>query len=443
MIATLSLSLSLLPFAWWASAGPITISEVTASREGGHLVVDIAAEAMVDPEAASARVSDGRIFLFVGDTRVRADNRAWGEGADRIQAHRHRREVELVVPNADAGGGACQGPVEFVKAAGGLRAVIGCEGALDGARASARAARPKARAAATEVASAPVMKERAEARKETPPTARRADSAQEARELHAVLGLDEPAREEVAPAQAPQARAQKPTLTNVTAAAAAPVAPPILVALPVADRPAVEKPTPVIPAPAPVVAPATPVMAEVVPHGGAGIGIYLAGALLALLAGAAYVFNRRRVAVPRLVKIVETASLGPKRSIVVARIGNETMILGTSEAGITVLQARPEAAASVAPAQAVVAVAAGAASGDEPDAPEPASPAAMAGEIPDADVDEPLAPVQGGLLARLFRRAHPANESSEFHNFEELLEDSLEDQELRHKLSLGMAGRVP
>ena len=160
--------------------------------------------------------------------------------------------------------------------------------------------------------------------------------------------------------------------------------------------------------------------------------------LLALLAGAAYFFNRRRVAVPRLVKIVETASLGPKRSIVVARIGGETMILGTSEAGITVLQARPEAAlAAVAPAPAAVA-----ASGDEPKAPEPASPTAVAGEIPDADVDEPLAPVQGGLLARLFRRGRPANES-EFHNFEELLEDSLEDQELRHKLSLGMAGRVP
>jgi hypothetical protein len=63
-------------------------------------------------------------------------------------------------------------------------------------------------------------------------------------------------------------------------------------------------------------------------------------------------------------------------------------------------------------------------------------------DIPEPDVDDGSAmPMQGGLLARLFKRGKPANES-EFHNFEEMLEDSVEDQELRHKLSLGMAGRV-
>jgi hypothetical protein len=64
-------------------------------------------------------------------------------------------------------------------------------------------------------------------------------------------------------------------------------------------------------------------------------------------------------------------------------------------------------------------------------------------DIPEPDVDErgAVMPVQGGLLARLFKRGKPANEA-EFHNFEEMLDDSIEDQELRHKLSLGMAGRV-
>jgi hypothetical protein len=70
--------------------------------------------------------------------------------------------------------------------------------------------------------------------------------------------------------------------------------------------------------------------------------------------------------------------------------------------------------------------------------------AASFADIPEPDLDDgpSMMPVQGGLLARLFKRGKPANES-EFHNFEELLEDSVEDQELRHKLSMGMAGRVP
>jgi hypothetical protein len=150
---------------------------------------------------------------------------------------------------------------------------------------------------------------------------------------------------------------------------------------------------------------------------------------------------------------------------VVAQINGETMILGTSEAGITVLQARVEpnvaavaAVAAVAKAAPVAPVAAFAAwpsaaatdatlaatdatlGVDDFDFPDSDAASADAGLIPEADVDETI-PAQGGLLARLFRRGKPANES-EFHNFEELLEDSVEDQELRHKLSLGLAGRV-
>ena len=45
-------TLSLLPIAMstWASATPITIADVNAAREGGRMVVDISADAMVDPE---------------------------------------------------------------------------------------------------------------------------------------------------------------------------------------------------------------------------------------------------------------------------------------------------------------------------------------------------------------------------------------------------------
>ena len=62
-------------------------------------------------------------------------------------------------------------------------------------------------------------------------------------------------------------------------------------------------------------------------------------ALLGILAVGAYWFARRRRTVSvRHIQIVETASLGPKRSLVVARVGEETLILGTSEAGITLLK---------------------------------------------------------------------------------------------------------
>ena len=48
---------------------------------------------------------------------------------------------------------------------------------------------------------------------------------------------------------------------------------------------------------------------------------------------------------------------------------------------------------------------------------------------------------QDGLLARLFKRRKPANDAL-LPRFEDILEDSFEDQELRRKLALGLPGRV-
>jgi len=438
-------TVSLLSLAWVAT--PITISEVAASREAGRLVIDISADAMVDPEVATAKVDDGRIFLYVGETRVKADNRAWGEGTAQIRAHRHRHQIELVVPLEDA---ACQGPVEFVKAPTGLRATIACDGAGAAGRSSFGGARVRAKA--------PVMaeaKEQAKLAVALPAPEPEAETVGNTKELRAVLG---PPR--------------GPALDEETAIEAAPIAapvkpgPPALVAVPVMDKPA---PAPVAVAPVPGVAAvpglavaAAPKTEEVAPRAaaptGGGGGIYLAALLLAALGGAAYFFARRRAITPRYVKIIETASLGPKRSIVVAEIGGERIILGTSEAGITVLTPRSEPPApSPAPVAGTISVPsaspvaasslfAEAEAPVESDVYPPLASVSLIDEladIPEPDVDEhgSIMPVQGGLLARLFKRGKPANES-EFHNFEEMLDDSVEDQELRHKLSLGMAGRV-
>src|SRR6185369_1455658 len=65
--------------------------------------------------------------------------------------------------------------------------------------------------------------------------------------------------------------------------------------------------------------------------GGGNGGMLAAGVLLGGLAFAAFHFTRRRAKASRYIQIVESASLGPKRSIVVARVGGATMVLGASE----------------------------------------------------------------------------------------------------------------
>ena len=110
-------------------AAQITISEVTAEREGGRIAITVKGDAMIDPEATSAKLGEGRLYLFVYDAHVRENNRAWqndvAEGADEIRAHRHKQKVELAIPLGDSG---CQGPVELEKSPGGLRALVACDG---------------------------------------------------------------------------------------------------------------------------------------------------------------------------------------------------------------------------------------------------------------------------------------------------------------------------
>jgi flagellar biogenesis protein FliO len=125
-----------------------------------------------------------------------------------------------------------------------------------------------------------------------------------------------------------------------------------------------------------------------------------AALVLAALAIAALLLVRRRGGSGRLVRVIETASLGPRRSIVVARVGEELLVLGSSEAGIQLLSTRPAPAESAAVP-----------------APAPA-----------------LEESQAGLLARMGLSRKPT--------FEELLAESDGDLELRRKLAQGRAARV-
>lgn len=143
-----------------------------------------------------------------------------------------------------------------------------------------------------------------------------------------------------------------------------------------------------------------------------GASSFVAPALAILgLAGLALGLTRRRRAAPGSIRIVEAATLGPRRSLVIADVLGDRLVLGVSEAGVAVLSTRPAPAGEAAP------------------------------EHLDALPVEPVYPrpprvAPMGFFARLFGKTPKVP-------FEEVLGESIEDQELRAKLAQGMRGFVP
>jgi len=488
-------------------ATPVFISEVRATREPGHLRVEVRGEAGIDPEAARTRIDGGRLLLVLGGTRVRADNRSWPleEGEGEIRAHRHPDEIELDVP---IGGNGCSGPVELEGTATGLTALVGCDG-------PARATRGAEAAKATAMAES--------TRKPAPVPAKVAATAivtaKEKTALDALVALpeDEPATASAVKVAPRVAKADAPAMAAPAAAEA--VSAKASKAPEVAAAPTTPAKPLLLPAPAGEGTDAGEKASE--PSAPRLRAVSLPAVLLAGLAIAAYVVARRR-RVPKLkqIQILETASLGPKRSLVVARIGEETLVLGTSEAGITLLKTSGESVAAALP---MAMVASGGTApiinfGHTPTAalpmaamaPQPSremnafgtAPAAMGdagdvkrvpaasavsdlsgaarahaeemaqplmealADIPDPaapqttafEVDAPQAPsvkgvtfraIEGGL-ASLFGGGRSGSSSSTSApngratsaRFDDILEDSLEDQELRRKLATGLSARV-
>ena len=165
------------------------------------------------------------------------------------------------------------------------------------------------------------------------------------------------------------------------------------------------------------------------------VSTVLAVLLLAGLGVAAAVLARRRSTHVRMIRIVETASIGPRRSLVVACIGGRTMVLGVSEAGVSLLDAQAgpislpatlEKSESASLEEAALGLR-GLAQGCSETR---------------ADTSED-AKHEGSLLSRLFHQvAPPSSADRREKEFNELLSESLEDQNLRRRLSMGEAGRV-
>jgi flagellar biogenesis protein FliO len=118
------------------------------------------------------------------------------------------------------------------------------------------------------------------------------------------------------------------------------------------------------------------------------------------------------------VQVLETTALGPRRSLVLARLGDELLLLGSSEAGISLLRTQPAGAE---------------------EAPAPVAHPGGAQLPPQAASGREPPPALAGLVARL-RRARPATPDPR--PFDSLLAESAEDQELRRKLARGQAGSV-
>jgi flagellar biogenesis protein FliO len=122
--------------------------------------------------------------------------------------------------------------------------------------------------------------------------------------------------------------------------------------------------------------------------------------------------------------------------LVIANVGGRTMVLGVSEAGVALLDAQaPVLAPGAGNAQPALL-------GDEPAAVSEqlvAGLRALAQERSQGEAPAPETKSESSLLSRLFHQREPLAPS---HAFEDLLSESLEDQDLRRKLSLGESGRV-
>lgn len=140
---------------------------------------------------------------------------------------------------------------------------------------------------------------------------------------------------------------------------------------------------------------------------GGGAAFLLPALVLLALGGLALWLRQRRPSAQRYLQVLETTSLGPKRALIVARLGDETLVLGSSEAGLTLLATRPFSEAAPAPLRTAP---------------------------PSAEGMTPLM-----QLKALFAHKPAVKPTA---GFESLLQDSVEDEELRRKLAQGRGGRV-
>lgn len=361
-----------------AIAAQPSILDVNVGWDGETMGVTALASAPLSSESARAVLTGRSLQIQLAGASLDGPERTFGRASGApVAARRTADGVELQVPIGNRLD--CRGPVRLAAAGSGVAAALRCtrKGAGSGAQ-SERAA---------------LAEQPPKAQPSAPPEA-----------LRSLVQL---------PADPPQAKSAEPL-----AAPAPPPAPKAPFGNPLPqDLPRAEA-----------------------PPQSASTWILGLGAVLALGAGGLFA-ARRRARSPRIVNIVETAPLGPKRSLVIAKVGSDTLLLGASEAGISLLTTVHGDASLEAAVDAVSAGLSPAALEAELERlePLPAPASGMAAEVseePAAEQDHG----QASLLDRLLSQK-PKPKAPEV-SFESLLAESAEDRDLRRKLQAGMNGRV-
>jgi flagellar protein FliO/FliZ len=406
----------------------VLINDVKAEPSSGAVTVDIATS---DPVASSSvRVASGgsrRLYVYLDDSV--AKQTSFGGPDETIVVHPRARYTKLEVPTTRR----CGEPVAVTATAAGVRVRATCR---DGAAAAGTEAPPvHVRAGGTAQRPLPEAPRVALARDKQASASLRAALAlpaeaagdvRAAEDLRGVPDLRSKAAGEPAAASAEHAKAA-PSAKAESAAKAEPQ---------VAEAAPPAAPAPVPPAAASRVGDVSPGKDPGVEQKSRAGSIATALVVVLLLGVGAFLarFARRRITRERMIRILETASIGPKRSLVVACIGNRTMVLGVSEAGVSLLDSQTPPA--------------GAASAPDPRSIGPVEDAALglrnlafaAGFAQDSRPEE--AKHESSLLGRLFRRPPRAPDVLEAEEFDRVFSESLEDEDLRRKLARGESGRV-
>ena len=416
--------LALLPLA------AITVTGVTSEHHDSDVIIDVATSEPVPAHVARPMAGHRLLYVFVDDATP--TDAVFENGEHPVVARTRPRYTKLEVPLDP--GVRCHEPALVETLPSGLRVQFSCDTSAGTVVTAAEGRRH------------PV----ADGRRPNKPAS--PSASQEL--LQAALALpaempfaagteteeDENQAAKPAAADKPKQAVQAPAPPVQEAKAAAPpaaVAPMPETAAPFGAAQAAETP-PAKPAPAAApkaaasaVAPANDVSAPVVAVAASsrsGSSLVLAIVLLVAVAGGALALTRRRARRQGLIQILETAAIGPKRSLLVARVNGQTMVLGASEAGIALLAsleggiAPPIAAVMGTPPHVE----------EQPDEPASTS-AAEAAVEPEGEM---------GMLRRLFHRQPKDSSTQDAAAFRELLEESYEDQELRGKLAQGLSGKV-
>lgn len=400
-------ALSLLPLL--ALEGHVTIDDVSAGAADNKVTIEVKTSAPVETGDVRSKFANGMIQLYLDGGFVGTTKRSLKSGGFGIALARRNEYVKIEVPMAaDLG---CTGPVRVETVQGGFKASLNCQGA----------SAPEAVAAEEKPA-----------------------EPQPVEKTAAVAATTKAAE----PAPAPKAEVKAEAKVEAKAEPAP------------AAAPAVEKkPEPVKTAPAPAPAPIT--TAQMPKSSSSGAMMLPAFALIAI-GGAAWFLKRRQQKKSSMIEILETAQLGPKRQLVVARVNGETMILGSSEAGITCLSGlhRLPPMGSEGTMSSIFQVNAmnqmqmanmNQMANMTASVQAPAAPAPAPSQFPEFEppAKGPIAEFrdEGGILTRLFRakgqdKPQEKFDNIELHEFDNLLQESVADQELRQKLSSGYRGKV-